>query len=73
LKDLVLSVGILGSGFGNEIAKVDLSDIHLNYYNSSLLGALCLVCAISDHKFPRMRLLSGNTHSSDYHHIIVAF
>jgi len=47
-----------------EIAKVDLSDIHLNYYNSCLLGALCLMCAISDHKFPRMRLLHENTHSS---------
>jgi hypothetical protein len=30
-KDLVLSVGILGSGFSYEIAEVDLSDIQLNY------------------------------------------
>jgi len=72
-KGLVSSVGILGSGFNYEIAKVDLSDIHLNYYNSCLLGALCLICAISDHKFLRMRLLHENSHSSDYYHIIVAF
>jgi hypothetical protein len=61
-KELVLSVGILDSGFSNQIAKVDLNDIHLNSYNSSLLGDLG---AILDHKFPRVRLVHENTRSSD--------